>query len=268
MGTHPIFESDFDCLTDIMVDITEEGDEETQKPIEESGDDDSDLEQFYDALETKLDANNEEESTEVKWAKMMGNLDQRIEKANHAKLKGTEFFKLDSLALAESHYLDALAYLPDKDLVEARAKSLEKDTIDEPAGEVRSILHGNLSAVQKRDNRLKEAIENASEALRLNETYLKVRVRRAELYEENDQPHESLEDWKRVLEADAENRAAKVALARLPAKIEIKNEKLKAEMFDGMKKLGNMCLKPFGLSTENFKLEQNESGSYNVNFQQ
>ena len=96
--------------------------------------------------------------------------------------------------------------------------------------------------------------KNASEALRLNETYLKVRVRRAELYEENDQPHESQEDWKLVLEANAENRAAKAALARLPAKIEIKNEKLKAEMFDGMKKLGNMCLKPFGLSTENFKL--------------
>ena len=25
-------------------------------------------------------------------------------------------------------------------------------------------------------------------------------------------------------------------------------------MFDGMKKLGDMCLKPFGLSTNNFKL--------------
>jgi len=50
--------------------------------------------------------------------------------------------------------------------------------------------------------------------------------------------------------------------------VEAKNEKMKAEMMEGMKKLGNFCLKPFGLSTDNFKLEQNEGGSYNIKFQQ
>ena len=59
-----------------------------------------------------------------------------------------------------------------------------------------------------------------------------------------------------------------LALVRLPPLVEAKNEKMKAEMMEGMKKLGNFCLKPFGLSTDNFKLEQNEGGSYNIKFQQ
>ena len=96
--------------------------------------------------------------------------------------------------------------------------------------------------------------QNATESLRLKSDYLKVRIRRAEMYEDNDQPHESMEDWKLVLEVQPDNKQGKAAISRLPAKIEVKNEKLKEEMFDGMKKLGNMCLKPFGLSTDNFKL--------------
>jgi len=257
-----------------MVEITEEPDEEIVEEV-----DSDDLEQFYDALESRIDEDNDK-PIEVRWDEMMKNLDVKIEKANHAKLKGTEFFKLGNLAQAESHYLDALQYLPNKDLVEQRQKQLDSEKsenqtseiqvekVEEPAAEMRSILHGNLSAVQKRDGRLKEAIENASESLRLNPSYQKVRLRRAEMYEENDQPHESMEDWKLIIETDPTNKSAKAAMNRLPPKIEEKNEKLKAEMFDGMKKLGDMCLKPFGLSTNNFKLEQNEGGSYNIKFQQ
>ena len=70
-------------------------------------------------------------------------------------------------------------------------------------------MHGNLSAVQKRNNQCKEAIGNASEALRLNPKYLKVRIRRAELYEETDSPHEALEDWKEIQEQDPSNKNAK-----------------------------------------------------------
>ena len=71
-----------------------------------------------------------------------------------------------------------------------------------------------------------------------------------------------------MLTLDPRNVTANKAVRELPAKIEERNEKMKAEMMDNLKKLGNMVLKPFGLSTENFKLEQNEGGSYNIQFNQ
>ena len=79
---------------------------------------------------------------------------------------------------------------------------------------------------------------------------------------------EALTDYQTVLKLDPRNVTANKAVRELPAKIEERNEKMKAEMMDNLKKLGNMVLKPFGLSTENFKLEQNEGGSYNIQFNQ
>ena len=70
-----------------------------------------------------------------------------------------------------------------------------------------------------------------------------MRIRRAELYELDDKPHEALEDWVEVLKVNPIHAEAKRAEKRLPPLIEIKNEKLKTEMVDGLKKLGNLCLK-------------------------
>lgn len=93
--------------------------------------------------------------------------------------------------------------------------------------------------------------------------------RRAKLYEETDKLDESLQDFKSVLELDGSSVEAAQALVRLPPKIDERNEKLKTEMLGKLKDLGNMFLRPFGLSTNNFQMKQDPStGSYSVNFNQ
>lgn len=58
------------------------------------------------------------------------------------------------------------------------------------------------------------------------------------------------------------------AAKSLAPKLNSAKEKEMAEMMGKLKGLGNSLLKPFGLSTENFKFEQQEGGGYAMNFDQ
>jgi len=133
----------------------------------------------------------------------------------------------------------------------------------------RSILYANRGAMKKQLCLPQQAIANCSKAIELNPQYLKALLRRAQLYEETDKLDDALKDFQSILELDARHLEANNAVRRLPAMIEERNEKLKTEMFDNLKKLGNMVLNPFGLSTENFKMQQDpNTGGYNIQFQQ
>lgn len=92
-------------------------------------------------------------------------------------------------------------------------------------------------------------------------------LRRASVLEKLDKLDESLEDYQKILTLDPNNTEARFASARLAEMVQQRNEKLKEEMLDKLKDVGNLILKPFGLSTNNFKMVKDEkSGSYSINF--
>jgi tetratricopeptide (TPR) repeat protein len=133
--------------------------------------------------------------------------------------------------------------------------------------EFRSILYANRSAAKIKMGRNELAIDDCTKSLEYNPEYVRVLLRRAKLYEEAEKLEEALADYQKVYELDPSVREAWNAMQRLPGEIHEKNEKLKAEMMGKLKELGNMILKPFGLSTDNFKLQQDpNSGGYSINF--
>jgi tetratricopeptide (TPR) repeat protein len=64
-------------------------------------------------------------------------------------------------------------------------------------------------------------------------------------------------------------KVVRASLRDLPSKITAAKEKEMAEMMGKLKELGNGILKPFGLSTDNFKMVKDEkTGGYSMNFEQ
>ncbi|XP_030376188.1 tetratricopeptide repeat protein 1 [Scaptodrosophila lebanonensis] len=178
-------------------------------------------------------------------------VEQNKEKANQLKLEGNELFKNDDPERAIKIYTEALNICP-------------ADSSKE-----RAVLYGNRAAAKIKLEARKSAISDCCKAIELWPEYVRALLRRAKLYEQEERPDEALEDYKRVYEIDPGQPDAREAQIRLPPIINARNEKLKTEMMSSLKDLGNMILKPFGLSTTNFQMKQDpNSGSYSINFNQ
>ncbi|XP_005376309.1 PREDICTED: tetratricopeptide repeat protein 1 [Chinchilla lanigera] len=176
---------------------------------------------------------------------------KRREESTKLKEEGNEQFKKGDYVDAESSYTHALQMCP---------ACFQKD---------RSILFSNRAAARMKQDKKEMAISDCSKAIQLNPSYIRALLRRAELYEKMDKLDEALEDYTAVLEKDPSVHQAREACMRLPKQIEERNERLKEEMLGKLKDLGNLVLRPFGLSTENFQIKQDSStGSYSINFVQ
>ncbi|CAL8362206.1 unnamed protein product [Lota lota] len=132
----------------------------------------------------------------------------------------------------------------------------------------RAVLFSNRAAACLHLDRKECAIADCSKALQLDPGYTRALLRRAQLYEASEQLDQALLDYQNLLETQPGHQEARAACMRLPREIQEKNERLKEEMMGKLKDLGNMFLRPFGLSTNNFQVNQDPAGAYSINFVQ
>nr|CAH8827935.1 unnamed protein product [Trichobilharzia regenti] len=131
----------------------------------------------------------------------------------------------------------------------------------------RSIIYANRAACHIKLDSPEAALLDCNESLNLQPDYVKCLERRATLLESKDRLTDALEDYEKLLRLDPNNQRARYACATFPERIQIQNEKMKEEMLGQLKQLGNLLLKPFGLSTNNFKVQKNpDSEGYSINF--
>ncbi|EHB07740.1 Tetratricopeptide repeat protein 1 [Heterocephalus glaber] len=208
--------------------------------VQNKADDDVNSSELDEEYLTELEKNMPEEEKQ-----------KRREESTRLKEEGNEQFKKGDYVEAESSYSRALQMCP---------SCFQKE---------RSVLFSNRAAARMKQDKKEMAIGDCSKAIQLNPSYIRAILRRAELYEKTDKLDEALEDYKTVLEKDPSVHQAREACTRLPKQIEERNERLKEEMLGKLKDLGNLVLRPFGLSTENFQIKQDSStGSYSINFVQ
>ncbi|XP_061818777.1 tetratricopeptide repeat protein 1 [Nerophis lumbriciformis] len=235
--------------TDRLTDATHtQADAETETgPLEDH--------EAWEDLDSNLDAGCEEELDEEELRKAQEEELTEQEKESRRleglslKEKGNSLFKAGDWLAAEQSYSEALLLCP------------------VCFSQERAVLFSNRAAARLHLDRKEDGIADCSKALELNPEYMKALLRRAELYEQTEQLDKALEDYQKVLERDPSQTSARQACMRLPQQINERNEKLKEEMLDKLKDLGNLVLRPFGLSTNNFQVNQDSNtGSYSINF--
>ncbi|XP_054726561.1 tetratricopeptide repeat protein 1 [Anastrepha obliqua] len=178
-------------------------------------------------------------------------LQQSKERSDRMKLEANDLFKSGEALRAVEIYTSALQICP---------TTYTKE---------RAILYCNRAAAKINLDSKKSALDDCTKAIELWPEYVRALMRHGKLCEHEDRLEDALTDYQRVCELDPSIKEAREAVARLPKQIEVRNERLKAEMMSKLKDVGNMFLKPFGISTDNFQIQQDpNTGSYSVNFQQ
>ncbi|CAO1636303.1 unnamed protein product [Sympodiomycopsis kandeliae] len=223
-------------------------------------------------------------------------LEKQINEANELKSEGNTLFAKKELDEACTKWLDAIAALPP---VEENEKGKEKETeekimevseeealclqseeylalqqLQRQEVELRTTLLSNVAEGRLRLEQWRLAIEACDQALSITPRHIKSLSRRATANEQLN-THSSLSKALQDLETlstdsnlpPSQLPSIKKSISRVKEKESQAMEIEKQEMMDKLKGLGNTLLGKFGLSTDNFKFEQNQSGSWGMKFQ-
>lgn len=100
----------------------------------------------------------------------------------------------------------------------------------------------------------------------MDKGFKKAYLNRSIAYEQTNKEEEALEDLKEAEKIDPGDKELKKRIFLLEKKVAEVQEKRKTEVLSNLKDLGNSILGKFGLSLDNFKMQKNENGSYNIQY--
>lgn len=206
--------------------------------------------------------------------------------SNNYKLSEEEALKIVSLAelkknesnnlFSDKKYLEALSgykkaikqLIPDYS-DDIPFNSLKEISINEVAYKLTSILFMNSGLCYKNLNETDKAIEYFSKSVFFNNENSKALYNRLELNYSKGEYLEAQEDYQKLKTINpGALKEFKVSEYFLNARAEEKKKQMTDQMMGQLKDIGNSFLGMFGLSTDNFKLNQQSGGGYNIEFNQ
>ncbi|VDK45676.1 unnamed protein product [Anisakis simplex] len=129
----------------------------------------------------------------------------------------------------------------------------------------RSIYLSNRAACYMKLAKWDVAIEDCTEAIELGAKNDKPLERRAYCYAQTEQGYENaIKDYEQLMKNSSKKAVYAQKILDLQHAINERNERVKEDVLAKLKDLGNMCLRPFGLTTDNFKLEEKPDGGYSL----
>ena len=86
------------------------------------------------------------------------------------------------------------------------------------------------------------------------------------ILKEEEEYEEAVIDAKKIEELEPSFKGIRQTIMELEKLQKEKFDNMKDEVVGGLKQLGNMFLGNFGMSMDNFAMNQNQDGTYNVQF--